>query len=687
MNEMPAIILDRHRMGSDWEIVQKVSTEFDRHYQVKYNDIRRAEHNFRGYSGLDGGLWDDKDLAKLAMEDRTAYVFNLARSKVDTLTGTLVAEKLDLDWQPLDRENAQASSMIKDLYDIDKELWDYDYHFALATRDGNIICGELEITIDRSKNGLPYVRFVRIDPAYFVRDTDWLSDDEEDCESAFKVAFLSPLQLQRIFKAKGPMIESAVDRIKRFGKTPEMGQNPFQQVTREIKGDTYRTIIHYWIDYQSITTMFGRKIGEYTRIPFPQNLDDEMREKFMWEQKIDPYTLIENTHDQKVNMVTTICPTLVQDALLGNGKSEIQVGRLPQFHFTNMRVEGRDIGLVDTLKHINQLIQKDESKISDLIATAQGGPLVVNRDAVNSPGDRAKIQKSGNDPSLVIFGDGDEMRKGKVFERVPGAPLGAEVGNRIGRMYDVADKILGVPAALEGISENSKESGVLLDKKNAVARVGLTLQYKCNALMQNRMGEAYLNQIRTTYNGPTRQFRSKDNKKSVTLNQRIAKDNKVYIKNAPIMLPRCAVYVTESPNSLNRQTALRGVLFGLFEKVAQVNPEFATLMVREIVRTVTINDPKVEARMDEIMKVQEIRDFAKFKADITGLEAGTQSSILQILMAKMQSMQIMAEQGIMPQQEGQAGQDGMEVEQSQLPQPGQEQSQEAAEPAPAEQPA
>ena len=71
MNEMPAIILDRHRMASDWEIVTKVSSEFDRHYQVKFNEIKRAEHNFRGYMGLDGGLWDDKDLEKL---EKATYI-------------------------------------------------------------------------------------------------------------------------------------------------------------------------------------------------------------------------------------------------------------------------------------------------------------------------------------------------------------------------------------------------------------------------------------------------------------------------------------------------------------------------------------------------------------------------------------------------------------------------------------
>ena len=54
--EMPSLIMDRYRMGSDWEIVQKITAEFDRHYHAKFNDIMRQKHNFRGYSGLDGGI-------------------------------------------------------------------------------------------------------------------------------------------------------------------------------------------------------------------------------------------------------------------------------------------------------------------------------------------------------------------------------------------------------------------------------------------------------------------------------------------------------------------------------------------------------------------------------------------------------------------------------------------------------
>ena len=82
--------------------------------------------------------------------------------------------------------------------------------------------------------------------------------------------------------------------------------------------------------------------------------------------------------------------------------------------------------------------------------------------------------------------------------------------------------------------------------------------------------------------------------------------------------------------------------------------------------------------MDAIMDMQEVRDFAKFKSDIANMEAGTQNAILQILMAKMQTMQLMAQQGIPSEGDPQPG---MEIEQGQLDQFRQPQSQEELQPA------
>jgi len=663
MNEAPAFIQEHQKMGSDYEMVQKVSSEFERQYQAQYPDIQRNYHNMRAYSGLDGGAWDDRDLEKLTMEDRTAYIFNVCRGKVDALTGSQMADKMETDWVPVERAHAPKIKLIKDLYDIDKDLWDYDMHFGLGVRDGNVMRGEVEMMIDRSLNGLPHIRFVHVDPAFVVRDNDWISNDEHDCESLFKVAFLSAQELKRIFNAKGSMIEQSIELQNRFGKNPETMTNPWTQVSREIKGDTYRVITHHWLDYRKISVLSGRKLGEsLVRMSFPQNIkeDPETLERFMIEQKIDPFTLRELETNQKVNMSTSVCPSLVQDALLGNGKTEIQIGRLPLFHFTNARINGRDTGIVDLIYHINQLIQKDESKLSDLIVTAQGGGIAVNDDAFKRPEDRAKFEKEANDPSSVYFMDGDEMRKGRVFDRIPSNQYPSQIIDRTTRMYSVVDRLSTVDPAMEAKS-TSEDSGVLYDRKLQVSRIGHTLQFNAQSTTRKRMGESYLKQARPTYSGARREFSSKDGKTSVTLNERVAKDNKIFIKNTPMLLPRAAVYVTESKQSLNQQVALRGVLFGLLEKASQISPENANILFREVMRTVTVNDPKTEARLEAYTQMQDVRDFTKIKADIATMDSQTQQAILQGMAAKMQTMQFLA-QGGNPQGEEPEN----EIEQTQL---------------------
>ena len=91
------------------------------------------------------------------------------------------------------------------------------------------------------------------------------------------------------------------------------------------------------------------------------------------------------------------------------------------------------------------------------------------------------------------------------------------------------------------------------------------------------------------------------------------------------------------------------------------------MIIREILRTVTLNDKGAQERLETMAMRQEIRDFAKFKADISNLEASTQTAILQALQSRMQAMNLLS-QGGQPGVPGQETDPELEIEQSQLQQ-------------------
>ena len=374
MNEAPVIISDRkRRMSSDYEMVNKVHNEWLRNFEAGAAKRARAERNWRAHSGLEGGAWSDKDKDQLTREDRVAQIFNICGPKVNTLAGSLVSEVFDYDWHPIDGVRSKCTESIKDTYFVDKEMFDYDSQIRLWARDACVQAGEIKQEVTRRTNGLPYIRLTHKNPAFITRDEHWISQDDRDCESLWEVYHLSADALHRLYKAKGPIVLNALETERKQGGDWEEIPRFFSQIERETKGNLYRVIEHHWLDHINTTRLVGRVRESSTRMPFPITEDKKRLEMFIAAHNIDPYTLKETPYFDKIHMLTTVCPSLVSDSLLANGKSENQCGaRLPYFHLACERVNGQDLGVVDKLIHIQQTVDKREMKLTDLIATSQG---------------------------------------------------------------------------------------------------------------------------------------------------------------------------------------------------------------------------------------------------------------------------------------------------------------------------
>ena len=636
MSEAPAIILQRHRMRSDWEIVSRIESELQRAIDNQMPQINRSERNWKAYTGLHGGPWSEPDKAQLSREGREAAVFGMGRPKVDTLTGSLISEIYDLDWVPTQGTRTSSTEAIKDTYFIDKELFDYKTNISKTLRDGSVMRGECKIEVTRKIGGLPRIRIVHKNPTFIIRDPYWITEDDADCQSLWDIYHLGATELKNIFKARGAVIEQALEMQRRMGGDWSATDDVFDQIEKEMKGHLYRVIEHHWMEDVSITRAFGRKLEDETGkwYPFPITEDEEKLELFMVANEIDPLSVVEAPYTDKIHNVTTVCPSLLTDALLENGRSETQVGpRLPYYHFSNARINGEDLGVIDTIFYALQHIDKREAKITDLISTEQGA-TIGNEDAI--PGVTAKKEAEGKlaDPSAIIWARGDEMRKGTVFQTAKSRQFPSTVVNQLERMYDVIDRISGVPAAMEGMTESASEPGVVFDRKLQVSRIALLLITQQVKQLNNHLAEGYFYQWQKSYNGPPLKFVSRDGKRQVTLNERVSKGDKIYVRNVPALAPRCSVYVTESEQSLSRQSSNRMLYSGMYKDMAANHPEYATILAAAIMETFPLND-KLKAELERVGTLQKVRDMSKIKADIANLDASTQMAILNIAQAQM----------------------------------------------------
>jgi hypothetical protein len=641
----PALLKNKYGMSSDAQLVLKVEMEAIDAYQYRKPEFERLERNTRGYSGLDGGSYNEEELQDLDEQDREAAILNICRPKVETFAGTMMSAMYDVDYKPVTGARRSDTEAMRTSWIADKELYDYYWHMGECLRDMGIQCSEMKLEIDTTFDGLPRAKFVHKNPAFIIRDPYWISKRDSECESLHEVYHLSAKQLTDIFEAKGPEVEQAYrEWVKQGGNYRETDTDFYGQVKREFKGHLFRVIEHHWLDTIRTTQLIGRTKDEARRLyNFPITKDKKVLEQFINLYNIDTGSLNEIPIKEKIHMVTIVCPSLLKNALLSNGKAKVQVGpRLPYYHLAMARVNGKDLGIVDSLLYANRQIDQQTSKLTDMISN-RGGAKIANADAFQNPNDKTEFQEGFNDPKRLFFADGDAFKKGQIIQTTDtsGYPEQAAISQLV-RIFEMVDRLSHIPAALDSTTESASEPGVVYDRKIQVAQIALYLSTSAVKQFVNDLGEGYMYVYKATYNGPRRDMTTRDGKRSATINKKVPIDGEVYVQNVPALTPRCSVIVTESALSPTKNAADRAQLLGIFKDVAATHPEYSTVIINKILNTYELDD-ETKAKLEQIKALQEQRDMAKMRSEIATMDAQASQAIAVILQTNMQMQQMMAQ--------------------------------------------
>jgi hypothetical protein len=645
--------------SSDFETIQRIYNEFNMAVDAERRERERSYRNWKAYFAVDGGQWKDIIRDRLTQENRHAAQYNIIGPKVDALNGSLVQEIFDLDWKPIEGGRNSLTEAVKAAYYTDKEIGDYDKSFEAVVRDGLIYSGDLKIKMSSKHNPLRNIAFERVLPGYLIKDPQWISDDDDDLTKAWEVFHLHPEEIANKYNVSSPVIDQAIKLMKQSGQDYEQFSRDPNILTRMGKvGSLLRVIEFHWLEEIETTRLIGQKMGSQRWIPFPITEDRAKLEHYMLTNMIDPMTIMPSPYTDRIHHVTTIAPEAVETKILEDGVSKVQCGRLPYISFTANRAFGQNKGIVDDLIDIQSTINKRESKLTDMISTAQGGGKLVNKNLFDGPVERQRFRERANDPSYVEFVEGEELSKERAIHYINSNQYPSQIVNQLMRMYDIVDRVSKVPAALEAISENANESGVLFERKLAVARINTITIVNRIRDFRKKMAECYYMQFQVAYNGPERSFSTSDGKFSTTLNERVynKKDGKIYIKNRPDQIPRCHVIATESRSAPNRMVRDRAIYSELYNLSTQTNPEYASFFFELLLETMDLDENK-KMRVKEISAIQKIRDKQRIRTEIDTLLsqskqanfAGAQADIgLEQILAQIQGNQAPVQESLIP---------------------------------------
>ena len=635
VNSMPFLSVDSEK-------VIKIQNEFDEALAFEQTNFEDNSEAWKLYSGFKDGQWEEAVLSAIKDEGRNPFQGNFIRSKVNGLAGGLLKNHQDVDYEPIEGEHTDITRAMRELMYSDKELMDWKASYKDAIIDGLVYVAIEEMIISDRYSPLGNVGFRRVMPGSIILDPNWLTNNSWDLKKVWKTAFLTAEEIKNKYKAKSDQIDNLI-RIKNttgyndYDNGDENEGYPHYGLNDNY-GDKYRVIEYHHIEPEEHTveiTIDGLIVPDIT--------DSERQE---WANAND--TDLQQTIKRKVTVdvyyVTTICPEIGSDLVLEDKQSNIQIGRLPFFIWSSARINGRNSGIPSLLKSIQQTYNKRESLLDHMISTSAQGGVIIDPDLFGNDASILKLVKENfTNPSFKAFSEPGKIASGRnYFQELPRTQMDYGVVNEINRMLDMSDRLSQQPAASDGRSEGSEESGVLFARKQLQAEVTQTVLSTTLEQYWNEKGEGYLILAKQLYSGVYRQFKVFGEDRVIEINKPSVTQDGEEIENDISRLPRMKVIVTQSPDGITNRTTDRIVNTELLRVVDQSHPLARATITSNLMKT--LGNSKLEKA--------ELARAAELESALAEQQIKTN-----MVMLKLQETQGMMQlqQMIQPQQQQQAG--------------------------------
>lgn len=634
--------------------VDHVSQEFDRVLEFKNDEVERESEAWNLFSGIGDSQYPEEVKAKFKENNRNIIQVNFIRNKVDGLAGSIIKNFFDIDYSPIDSEFSDSTRQAKELLYIDKEVMDWSASYNELVRDGLVHLGVEEMYIGFEHNPLGNIGFRPIQAGHILLDPLWLSNSSRQLKKAFKIAYLTVQDIKDTYKTKAQEIDDLI-KIKQTNSTdydlgnqdkgyPHYGHS-------ETYGDTYRVIEYHHMEKETRTI----KLSISTGLVIPDGPEEFQREWAIL-NKIDidnPNEIMTREEDISVYYVTTICPTISRYLILEDKRGLIQIGRLPFFPWSVGRINGKNSGIPELLKSIQQTYNYRESMLDFMISTSSAGGMLLDPDLVdNDVYKMEQIERNWGKPSFRLWTSPGAVSSGRNFiQELPRLQPDYNMMSEITRLLDMADRVSKQPAVLDARSEGSEETGILYARKQLQAEITHTLMIKSLEQLWNEKGEAWLLLAKNLYSGVYREFYVGGVKK-LELNKPILTPSGEVIQNDISQLPRMKVCVTQSPEGVTTRAVDRTINTELLRVIGAENPLARAQAVKNVIKTLD-HSKEEKKRMEEASNLE----YALAKENLELQIMGAQLQKVQISMQLQQISGGGMAQGQPPQNGGQPQQE------------------------------
>lgn len=584
--------------------VDFILREYNNAIDVNASEMERASEMWKMYSGLNNDQYPDKIKKKMMEEGRNPFQANFVRNKVDGLAGSIIKNFFDVSFDPVNGELSDLTRQVKELMLIDKELLDWNTSYRKLVIDGLVHCGIEEMYIDFRYSPLGNIGFRHIMPGHVMVDPRWLSSNAWELKKAWKSAYLTPDEIKNIYKTKSEEIDNYIQMKE---GTPldfdngDTGRGMPHFDMNEKYGDQYRVIEYHHMEKEKQKVRIVVSSG----LIIPEGSDEFIEEWAVLNNADLSDGIMEREEEIDVYYVTTICPSISRYLVLEDKRALIQIGRLPFFPWSSARINGKNSGIPDLLKSIQQTYNFRESMLDYTISTSANGAMMIDPMVVDNDVEKMhQLQRNWNNPSFKMFSSPGALASGREFiKEFPRNTVDLGIVSELTRMVELSDIVSKQPAAADGRSEGSEETGILFARKVLQSEITQTILIKSLEQLWNDKGEAYLLLAKQLYSGVYRDFYAFGSGRKIELNVPIVTASGEVVQNDISQLPRMKVIVSQSPEGVTTRAVDRAVNTELLRVLGPESSISRALATKNVMKTLD-NSKADRAKYEETSELE-----------------------------------------------------------------------------------
>lgn len=450
------------------------------HDYTSARDAHRTAHlrYIRNRQAYTNDLVSQRLQNNLEKEGRDVQNFPILHHIVRGHLGNIFVNWFDPKWTAREGDPIDAVEALHKVYLANKELYDYKASVYSCLQEGYASgCGVEGLIVDRPTPdprtwGL---KFVSYSPELVDFDPNVYSDQvSRDSKQAWITGFISPKRMLETYNAAHDDILRSLARDEERGQEfEEITRTTFADLDKAKLGKNERVVEWMHIENELETKQFltnGRLLGE--RLPdtgYRINSAEDIAMKQQWATQRgfvltdDMVTTVRNF--SPVMYTTTFCPSL--GILLENRKDYRQLnGHLPLYAWSFMQMKGMFWGLIDYGWDIQQDFNKRRLAKTKWLTQTPGDKPFVRRDMFEGDENalREFIQQWPDPGTPAVLPEGAGVQ-GQDFGIMNGTQIPTGIFQEEQFLPDFADRILMLPAVLQGRGDRLADSGVAIGRK------------------------------------------------------------------------------------------------------------------------------------------------------------------------------------------------------------------------------